>query len=111
MSIGSGIGALGNIGSLAAAPATQRTSDTDKTHAAASDKARVDAAAEYAEQAAGIGETREESEAGDRDADGRRLWEFDQPKEESATAEAETVTEAKSKDPTGSAGRNLDLSG
>ena len=111
MSIGSGIGALGNIGSLAAAPATQRTSDTDKTQAAASEKARGDAAAEYAEKASGIGETREESEAGDRDADGRRLWEFAQPNEDTAEAEAETVTEAKAKDPTGSAGRNLDLSG
>lgn len=104
------IGSLGNIGSLAAVPATQRTSDTDKTQTAASDKARVEAAAEYAEQASGIGETREESEAGDRDADGRRLWEFDQLKKEPAPTETE-ATEAKSKDPTGSAGRNLDLSG
>lgn len=105
------IGSLGSIGSLAAAPATQRTSDTDKTQAAASDKARVDSAAEYAEQASGIGETKEESDVSDRDADGRRLWEFDQKKKEAEAAEAEAAAEAKSKDPTGAAGQNLDLSG
>jgi hypothetical protein len=104
------IGSLGNIGSLAAAPATQRTSDTDKTQAATSDKARAEAGVEYAEKASGIGDTQEDSKANDRDADGRRLWEFDQPKEEDPVAEAETP-EAKAKDPTGTAGRNLDLSG
>ncbi len=105
------IGSLGSIGSLAAAPATQRTSDTDKTQAATSDKARSDAAVEYAEQASGIGETREESKAGDRDADGRRLWEFEEEKKDEPAAEADSASEAKSKDPTGAAGQNLDLSG
>lgn len=105
------IGSLGNIGSLAAAPAMQRTSDTDKTQAATSDKARAEAAVEYAEKASGIGDTKEESKASDRDADGRRLWEFDQQKKEEPAAAETEAAEAKSKDPTGTAGQNLDLSG
>jgi hypothetical protein len=107
------IGSLGGVSSLAASPTTQRTSDTEKTQAATSDKGRADSAAEYAEQAAGIGETREESESSDRDADGRRLWEFgEKKKEEEAAAEAsESAPLPQAKDPSGSSGSNLDLTG
>lgn len=103
------IGSLGAIGSFAAAPATQRTSDASKTQQDTADQARVDAAVDYAEEAAGIGETHEESKAGDRDADGRRLWEqTDRPQQDEAPAEAATTT---AKDPTGVAGNTLDLTG
>ena len=105
------IGAMGGVSSLAASPTTQRTSDTEKTQAATAEKAGVDAAAEYTEQAAGIGTTKEESEAGDRDADGRRLWEFGDKKKDEAAEASETAPPPKSKDPTGTAGSSLDLEG
>lgn len=104
------IGSLGGVSSLAASPASQRTSDTEKTQAAAGEKARVDAAAEYAEQASGIGETKEESESSDRDADGRRLWELP-PEVRAAEEAAAAAITTQSKDPTGTAGGNLDLTG
>jgi hypothetical protein len=104
------IGSLGAIGSFAAAPATQRSSDVDKTQHEAAEKARGDDAADYAEQAAGIGETQEESQAGDRDADGRRLWEIGERKKEEAAAD-DTIIQGPSKDPTGTAGNQLDLTG
>lgn len=104
------IGSLGGVSSLAASPAMQRTSDTEKTQAATTEKSRVDSAAEYAEQAAGIGETKEESESSDRDADGRRIWEIHEKAKQDA-AETEAVPPPKAKDPTGAAGGSLDLTG
>ena len=104
------IGSLGGVSSLSASPTTQRSSDTEKTQAATTEKARVDSAAEYAEQASGIGETKEESESSDRDADGRRIWEFSEKKKQDE-AEAEADRMAKSKDPTGTSGGTLDLMG
>ncbi len=104
------IGSLGAIGSFAAAPASQRTSDVDKTQSEASDKARVDDAAEFAEQAAGIGETREESGASDRDADGRKIWERSEPKK-SPDNPAEDPLLPPARDPTGVSGNQLDLLG
>lgn len=104
------IGSLGAIGSFAAAPTTQRTSDADKTQQAASEQSRTDAAAEYAEAAAGIGETREESQAGDRDADGRRFWE--RPEERNKAEETDAATSPTvALDPTGTMGGQLDLTG
>jgi hypothetical protein len=104
------IGSLGAIGSFAAAPATQRTSDADKTQQATTEQSRADAAAEYAEKAAGIGETREESEADDRDADGRRLWERPDQRKEDETAPVSPEAPP-AIDPTGTMGGQLDLTG
>ncbi|QDU30383.1 hypothetical protein ETAA8_55110 [Anatilimnocola aggregata] len=103
------IGSLGAVGSFAATAATQRAGDAEKTQNGTAEKSRVDNVAEIAERAAGIGEMEQDSEASDRDADGRKLWEASQPKKEAeATAES---TPPLSKDPTGSAGGQLDLSG
>ncbi len=104
------IGSLGAIGSLAAAPTTQRTSDVEKTQTAAAEKTRAGDAAQIAERAAGIGETQEESQAGERDADGRRLWEMSQPKPAEKPAD-DSAALSQAKDPTGAAGGQLDLTG
>lgn len=107
------IGSLGIVGSLAGAPLAQKTAEVDKTQRDAADAARqVDAAAK-AESAAGIGETQEESQASERDADGRRLWEQQAKKKEAededvAASIAEVVP---AKDPTGLSGGTLDLTG
>ena len=69
------ISSLGLVGSLAATPMPQKAADIDKAAGAAADQAREAEASRQAEAAAGIGETEEDSQAADRDADGRRLWE------------------------------------
>jgi hypothetical protein len=64
-----------------------------------------------ADAAAGIGETGEDSETTEPDADGRRLWEEQagkQHQEETASGEGQTQ---QSKDVTGDSGNQLDLSG
>lgn len=105
------IGSLGIVGSLAGTALTQKAAEVDKTQRDAADAARQTDAAARAESAQGIGETEEESEASDRDADGRRLWERQQkrPPEEEQTAS--TPPETHAKDPEGISGGILDLTG
>lgn len=105
------IGSLGGISSLAATPVSQRSSDVEKTQTATAEKSHADAAAVYAEQASGIGETKEESPTSDRDADGRRVWEFEAKKKQEAAEQSLAPTAGQSIDPTGAAGGQLDLSG
>ena len=106
------IGSLGIVGSLAGTALTQKAAEVDKIQRDAADVARQTDAAARAESAQGIGETEEESEASDRDADGRRLWERQQkkkPAEEEQTAS--TPPETHAKDPEGISGGILDLTG
>jgi hypothetical protein len=104
------IASLGVIGSLAGTPLPQRAADADKVQQGVGEQSRAAGAAERAEAAAGIGQTEEDSEASDRDADGRRLWEQQQ---RLATAKSGTESiDAKSmhpKDPTGACGGQVDL--
>jgi len=106
------IGSLGIVGSLAAAPQSQRAAETDKTQQAAAEQTRSADASERAELAAGIGQTAEDSEAADRDADGRRLWEKPAPKKNEQTLEdRQPSAPGLAKDPTGACGGELDLVG
>ena len=109
------IGSLGIVGSLAGTPLTQKAAEVDKTQRDAADAARQTDAAARAQSADGIGQTEEESQAGVRDADGRRLWErkVKDPAEEEGTdaAAASTAEGLGSKDPTGVSGGILDLTG
>jgi hypothetical protein len=107
------IGSLGLIGSLVTTPLAQKANDADKTVRDAADQAREVQANRQAEAAAGIGETEEDSQASERDADGRRLWEQplakQTPPEESD--ESEEALPLLSKDPSGESGGELDLLG
>ncbi len=106
------IGPLGTIGSLAATPLPQRAAEADKAERESIDQARAAQGARAAEAAAGIGETEEDSQASERDADGRRLWEAPPSKQSSdAGSESETATSSLAKDPTGQSGSELDLVG
>jgi hypothetical protein len=106
------IASLGIIGSLAGTPLPQRAADADKVQQGAGEQSRATDAAERAEGAAGIGQTEEDSEASERDADGRRLWEQQQAKVTAQNAsEATDSPPLRSKDPTGSCGGQLDLTG
>jgi hypothetical protein len=104
------IGSLGTIGSFAATPLPQRAAEADKAERETTDAARATQGERAAEAAAGIGETEEDSQAAERDADGRRLWEAPPAK-----AADESVPEANAaslgKDPTGESGSELDLVG
>jgi hypothetical protein len=99
----------GLLGSAAGAPLSQTTASTSGT--AQKESAAVErraAADEKAEQAGGIGQTEEDEQTDERDADGRRLWERSQhPASESDALRAERPV----KDPSGNAGNVLDLVG
>jgi hypothetical protein len=106
------MGALGVTASVAGTPLQQsRGSDVDTSQQAARDQARRADAARHAEAAAGVGETAEDQETEDRDADGRRLWE--RPPEPAASGDGapETAPAGLSKDATGQSGVHLDLLG
>jgi hypothetical protein len=105
------IGPLGTIGSIAGTPLSQtKGSDVEKAAADTEHRSRTSQAQQRAESAAGIGQTAEDSEASDRDADGRRPWEAQQqpPQEQDADAADDSL---RSKDATGMRGITLDLSG
>ena len=106
------IGSLGIVGSLAGTALTQKVAELDKTQRDAADAARQNDAAARAESAEGIGQTEEESQAGERDADGRRLWERQNKKTpETDDSAASTPAAALAKDPEGISGGILDLTG
>jgi hypothetical protein len=106
------IPSLGIVGSFAAAPAAQRAADVERTQQETSEQARVERATERAEEAAGIGQTEEDAEAQERDADGRRLWE--QTPKNAASSDEPAAAEApphRAKDPSGQCGGQLDVVG
>ena len=106
------IGSLGIVGSLAGTALTQKAAEVDKTQRDAADAARQTDAAQRAESAEGIGQTEEESQAGERDADGRRLWERPAKKPSQKTeAESASTSTTLAKDPAGISGGILDLTG
>ena len=106
------VGPLGMMGSLAAVPAQAKAGQVDRATNEATRQARETQANERAEEAAGIGHTEEEQQAGERDADGRRLWERTaRNHNSSAEATQSSDTPPKSKDASGESGNQLDLSG
>src|SRR5438105_3790704 len=110
MSIGFG----GITGSAAGAPLSQTAgSETERAQKDSSAQHRQVDGDQRSERAAGIGQTEQDEESSERDADGRRLWEApakkhakEQPGTEDAPADPR-----KSKDATGQSGTKLDLTG
>ena len=106
------ISSLGMIGTLASTAQSQRAAEADKAPQSAAEQTRSADASERAELAAGIGQTAEDSEASDRDADGRRLWERPPPKKtQQANESLLYAAPALAKDPSGTCGGELDLVG
>jgi hypothetical protein len=99
--------------SAAGVPLSQTTGgETERVQKDALSQLRQAASNQKAEQAAGIGQTEQDQETSERDADGRRPWEapvaaVKQEKEEDAAA----VLVRQSKDATGHSGTQLDLTG
>jgi hypothetical protein len=105
---------LGGLLSSTAGTALSQTSgsETERAQKDALALRRGVDAAQHAEQSAGIGQTEQDQESSERDADGRRLWENPVAAKKGKQAEAEVEVEARqSKDATGQSGTQLDLTG
>ena len=108
------VGPLGGIvGSAAGAPLSQTAgSETERAGRESAVRERAADFDQRAERAEGIGTTEQDQEATERDADGRRLWEAPEEKENDAAADEPTAsTPRQSKDATGQCGNHLDLTG
>jgi hypothetical protein len=103
----------GLLTSAAGAPLSQTVgSETERTQTDASTQRRIADADKHAEQSAGIGQTEQDQETSERDADGRRLWEKPVDAKKAASLEhAAEIDTRQSKDPTGQSGTRLDLTG
>ncbi len=105
------VGPMGAAASAAGAPFAQgQGSEATRAQQESAEQARQTNSTKKAEDAAGIGQTEQDEEASDRDADGRRLWEG-APEEGNAEQDDPTATGQRSKDATGEKGGQLDLSG
>ena len=108
-------GPLSFVGSAAGTSMAQaKGSEVGRAQQEASNQARKVESAQKAEDAAGVGETDQDEEASDRDADGRRIWEVGpdgkrRPKPDPPANADDSPRQ--SKDATGQSGRQLDLSG
>jgi hypothetical protein len=110
------MGPLGGIiGSTAGTPLSQTAgSETERLQKDTLAHGRQIEGDQKAERAAGIGQTEQDQESAERDADGRRLWEApaDSNKGKAETqAEFATAPARQSKDATGQSGTQLDLTG
>ncbi|MGL4943934.1 MAG: hypothetical protein ACRC46_12185 [Thermoguttaceae bacterium] len=107
MSVSSGF-TTAMAGSFAAQTSAERVASQDKNVQSFANAQRAAESKEKALKAAGIGDTETESEkAGDRDADGRMPWERRHHHQQDQSNEKPH----QSLDPTGHAGKSLDLSG
>lgn len=106
--------ATGLPASFAGIPVAQTSgSEVDRARTDSEAMRRANAADAEAEKAAGIGETDGENhQADERDADGRRPWEFGAARQhEKPGAEDEPTEQRQSRDVTGESGGELDLTG
>ncbi len=71
------VGPLGMVGSSAGSPLAQsQGSDVNRAQQDTASQSRQTQMSEKAEHASGVGQTEQDEEATDRDADGRRPWEI-----------------------------------
>lgn len=99
----------GIISGAAGAPLAQTSgAETERAQRDGVTRERRVTSEKSAEMAAGIGTTDEDQETSERDADGRMFWE--NPTHAGQQDEAE-VRAKQSKDPTGTSGNSLDLTG
>lgn len=105
------VGSMGGVvGSAAGAPLSQTAgSETERTQKDASASQRQAVHEKKAADAAGIGTTEQDQEASERDADGRRFWE--NPDESKPDEEGQNDPPRQAKDPSGSSGNSLDVTG
>src|SRR5438445_13853317 len=68
------IASLGIVGGLAGTALPQRAAEIERTARETTEQQRAMESVRGGENAAGIGQTEEDSQTSDRDAAGRRLW-------------------------------------
>lgn len=105
---------LGGIASSAAgAPLSQTAgSETERTQKDSQSQSRQVDTDQRAVKAAGIGQTEQDQESSERDADGRRLWEAPaEPGNEPTPDDSPEAAARQSKDASGQSGTHLDLTG
>lgn len=93
--------------------ALAKGADADRAASEVVEQTTAIEANEKSDNTAGLGEAEEQSGAGERDADGRRMWELPgkrSEQEEAAAAVAASAT-ASVKDASGQRGTKLDISG
>lgn len=102
----------GILGSAAGVPLSQTAgTDTERAQKDSAVQQRQIDTQQRAERAAGIGQTEQDQESSERDADGRRPWESPtHPAKPTSNANSPDVIRL-SKDATGFAGTQLDLTG
>ncbi|MFW6171830.1 MAG: hypothetical protein ACODAD_15185 [Planctomycetota bacterium] len=104
------VGPMGMAGGAAGSPLAQgKGSEVNRGQRETAEQSRQTEAAEKAEKAAGIGQTEQDEEASDRDADGRRLWEG--VPEGGDHEEEQGEDKHVARDPTGQVGSQVDLNG
>jgi hypothetical protein len=87
-------------------------SETERAQKDALAQRRGTDAAQHAERSSGIGQTEQDQESSERDADGRRLWESPAASKKAQRSAADLEAEARqSKEATGQSGTQLDLTG
>ena len=103
----------GILGSAAGVPLSQAGgSETERAQKDSHAQHRQVDADQRAERAAGIGQTEQDQESSERDADGRRLWETPpQGEKDGKDDDVSAVPLRQSKDATGQSGTQLDLTG
>jgi hypothetical protein len=102
----------GLIGSAAGAPLSQaKGSESERAQKESLAQSRQSDSALQAERAAGIGQTDEDQETSERDADGRRLWERPRNGSDSPATDSTTAAGRLSKDASRQSGGQLDLTG
>jgi hypothetical protein len=108
------MGPLGGIVvSAAGAPLSQTSGSESVQQDTVAQQRQVDGN-QRAERAAGIGQTEQDQESSERDADGRRPWELphDEGKQGDQVTSSAVLNEARqSKDASGLSGTQLDLTG
>jgi hypothetical protein len=107
------IGSMGGVfGSAAGAPLAQtKGSESERAQRESAAQQRTADTSQAAEKAEGIGQTDEDQETSERDADGRRLWERTGDRTSDTDDASDTKDDRKAKDLTGTAGTQLDLTG
>ena len=104
MSMGPLMGGI--LGSASGAPLSQTAgSEAERTQKDGVAQQRQVDTDQHAEDAAGVGQTEEDQETSDRDADGRRLWEMP------PGTEQQDDKPRQAKDTSGDRGNQLDLTG
>jgi hypothetical protein len=101
----------GSLASAAGAPLSQTAgAEAERTQKDASVQQRIAEAQAKSEKASGIGQAEQDSEASERDADGRRLWE-EAGKKKGTDGEEASEPARQAKDVSGMSWNSLDLTG